>query len=41
MAALSARNLPNVTVVEAEGINVLDVVNNQKLDLDTSRSFKN
>ncbi|GEL13235.1 50S ribosomal protein L4 [Lapidilactobacillus concavus DSM 17758] len=32
-AALSARNLPNVSVVEAEGINVLDVVNNQKLIL--------
>ena len=33
MAALSARNLPNVTVVEADGINVLDVMNNQKLIL--------
>ncbi|WP_125607538.1 50S ribosomal protein L4 [Lapidilactobacillus bayanensis] len=33
LAALSARNLPNVTVVEAEGINVLDVMNNQKLIL--------
>ncbi|MFD1465971.1 50S ribosomal protein L4 [Lapidilactobacillus mulanensis] len=32
-AALSARNLPNVTVVESDGINVLDVVNNQKLIL--------
>jgi len=32
-AALSARNLPNVTVVPAEGINVLDVVGNQKLIL--------
>ena len=32
-AALSARNLPNVTVVEADGINVLDIVNNQKLIL--------
>ena len=29
--ALSARNLPNVTVVPADGINVLDVVGNQKL----------
>ncbi|WP_125767974.1 50S ribosomal protein L4 [Lapidilactobacillus wuchangensis] len=33
MAALSARNLANVTVVEANGINVLDIVNNQKLIL--------
>lgn len=32
-AALSARNLPNVTVIPAEGINVLDVVGNQKLIL--------
>ena len=32
-AALSARNLPNVTVVPADGINVLDVVGNQKLIL--------
>lgn len=32
-AALSARNLPNVTVVAADGINVLDVVGNQKLIL--------
>ena len=32
-AALSARNLPNVTVVAAAGINVLDVVGNQKLIL--------
>ena len=31
--ALSARNLPNVTVVPADGINVLDVVGNQKLIL--------
>ncbi len=31
--ALSARNLPNVTVVAADGINVLDVVGNQKLIL--------
>lgn len=30
-AALSARNLPNVTVVEANGVNTLDVVNNNKL----------
>lgn len=30
-AALSARNLPNVKVVEAEGINVLDIVNAKKL----------
>jgi large subunit ribosomal protein L4 len=30
-AALSARNLPNVKVVEAEGINVLDIVNANKL----------
>lgn len=33
MAALSARNLANVTVVESDGINVLDIVNNQKLIL--------
>ncbi|SMH69371.1 ribosomal protein L4 [Latilactobacillus curvatus] len=32
-AALSARNLPNVIVVAADGINVLDVVGNQKLIL--------
>ncbi|MBU3851492.1 MAG: 50S ribosomal protein L4 [Candidatus Paralactobacillus gallistercoris] len=32
-AALSARNLPNVTVVPAEGVNVLDVLNNDKLIL--------
>ncbi|KRM90073.1 50S ribosomal protein L4 [Liquorilactobacillus cacaonum] len=31
LAALSARNLPNVTVVSAKGVNVLDVVNNDKL----------
>ncbi|MCC9090493.1 50S ribosomal protein L4 [Bacillus pumilus] len=29
--ALSARNIPGVTVVEAKGINVLDVVNHDKL----------
>lgn len=29
--ALAARNLPNVTVVEAKGVNVLDVINNDKL----------
>lgn len=29
--ALSARNLPGVTVVEANGINVLDVLNHDKL----------
>lgn len=29
--ALSARNLPGVTVVEADGINVLDVLNHDKL----------
>jgi large subunit ribosomal protein L4 len=29
--ALSARNIPGVTVVTAEGINVLDVVNHEKL----------
>ncbi|OLF98200.1 LSU ribosomal protein L4p (L1e) [Bacillus paralicheniformis] len=28
---LSARNLPGVTVVEANGINVLDVVGHEKL----------
>lgn len=32
-AALSARNLSNVTVVEATGINVLDVMSSQKLIL--------
>ncbi len=30
-AALSARNLPNVKVVNADGINVLDIVNAKKL----------
>lgn len=30
-AALSAHNLPNVTVVYANGVNTLDVVNNNKL----------
>lgn len=30
-AALAARNLPNVKVVVADGINVLDIVNNNKL----------
>ncbi|KIS03127.1 50S ribosomal protein L4 [Paucilactobacillus wasatchensis] len=30
-AALSAHNLPNVTVVDASGVNILDVVNNDKL----------
>lgn len=30
-AALSAQNLPNVKVVEADGINVLDIVNAKKL----------
>jgi large subunit ribosomal protein L4 len=29
--ALSARNIPGVTVVDADGINVLDVVNHEKL----------
>lgn len=29
-AALSARNLENVTIIPAEGLNVLDIVNNQK-----------
>jgi large subunit ribosomal protein L4 len=29
--ALSARNLPGVTVVTADGINVLDVLNHGKL----------
>lgn len=32
-AALSARNLANVTVVPATGVNVLDVVNSDKLIL--------
>ncbi|EJE99634.1 50S ribosomal protein L4 [Liquorilactobacillus mali] len=31
LAALSARNLPNVTVVSAKGVNVLDVINSDKL----------
>ena len=30
-AALSARNLANVTVLTAKGVNVLDVVNNDKM----------
>jgi large subunit ribosomal protein L4 len=30
-AALAARNLANVTVIPAKGLNVLDVVNNDKL----------
>ena len=29
--ALSARNIPGITVVTADGINVLDVVNHEKL----------
>ena len=29
--ALSARNIPGVTVVTADGINVLDVLNHDKL----------
>ena len=29
--ALSARNIPGITVVSAEGINVLDVLNHDKL----------
>ncbi|MGX4644697.1 MULTISPECIES: 50S ribosomal protein L4 [Holzapfeliella] len=32
-AALSARNLENVTIIPAEGLNVLDIVNNQKIVL--------
>ncbi|KRK32846.1 50S ribosomal protein L4 [Loigolactobacillus bifermentans] len=32
-AALAARNLPNVTVLSADGVNVLDVVANDKLIL--------
>ncbi|WP_390406506.1 50S ribosomal protein L4 [Lacticaseibacillus jixiensis] len=35
-AALAARNLPNVKVVAADGINVLDVVNHTKLILTQS-----
>ena len=34
--ALSARNIPGVTVVEAEGLNVLDVVSHNKLILTKS-----
>ncbi len=30
-AKLAARNLPNVTVMTAKGVNVLDVINNDKL----------
>ena len=30
-AALAARNLENVTVMTAKGVNVLDVINNDKL----------
>src|SRR5699024_6546489 len=30
-AALAARNLKNVTVIPAKGLNVLDVINNDKL----------
>jgi large subunit ribosomal protein L4 len=29
--ALSSRNIPNVTVVTANGVNVLDVLNHDKL----------
>ena len=29
--ALSARNIPGVTVVTANGVNVLDVINHEKL----------
>ncbi len=32
-AALAARNLPNVKVIPADGVNVLDVVNYNKLIL--------
>ena len=32
--ALSARNIPGVTVVAADGLNVLDVVITQQIDLD-------
>ncbi|MEJ6348090.1 50S ribosomal protein L4 [Holzapfeliella sp. He02] len=32
-AALSARNLENVTIIPAEGLNILDIVNNQKIVL--------
>jgi large subunit ribosomal protein L4 len=31
LAALSARNLKNVTVINAKSVNVLDVINNDKL----------
>ena len=31
--ALSARNIPGVTIVTADGINVLDVLNHDKLIL--------
>ncbi|KRL36881.1 50S ribosomal protein L4 [Liquorilactobacillus uvarum] len=31
LAALSARNLKNVTVVDSKGVNVLNVINNDKL----------
>lgn len=31
--ALSARNIPGVTIVTADGINVLDVINHDKLIL--------
>lgn len=34
--ALSARNIPGVTVVEADGLNVLDVVSHNKLILTKS-----
>ena len=30
-AALAARNLKNVTVIPAKGLNVLDVINNDKM----------
>ncbi|MFT8836351.1 50S ribosomal protein L4 [Liquorilactobacillus satsumensis] len=33
LAALSARNLKNVTVIDAKGVNVLDVIDNDKLVL--------
>ncbi|KRL04068.1 50S ribosomal protein L4 [Liquorilactobacillus oeni] len=33
LAELSARNLKNVTVINAKGVNVLDVINNDKLVL--------
>ncbi|MFK5280833.1 50S ribosomal protein L4, partial [Lacticaseibacillus paracasei] len=36
VAAKAARNLPNVKVVPAEGINVLDVVDYKKLILTQS-----